>query len=115
MSILKIANLGLSFLLELCALAAFAYWAYEAGGLIEAKIVMAVAAVLLSAAVWGLLAAPRARRRLAGWQLPAFKLLFFGLAAAGLAVRHQVALAVVLAAAFVVNLALAYAWKQESY
>ena len=113
MSILKYANLGLSFLLELCALAAFAYWAFEASGLMEAKIVMAVVAALLSAAVWGLLAAPRAPRRLTGWRLPAFKLLFFGLAAAALAIRSQPVLAVILAAAFVVNLALAIAWKQE--
>ncbi len=100
-------------MLELCAMAAFAFWGYQAGGALAIKIVLLVVAPLLSAMVWGILAAPRAPRRLAGWRLPAFKLLFFALAAAALAVSGQPTLAVILAAVVVVNLALTYAWKQE--
>ncbi len=113
MSLLKIANLGLSFLLELGALAAFAYWGYQANVGTFVKILLALAAALLAAMVWGLLAAPRAPRRLPGWRLLAFKLLFFALAAAALAVAGQPVLAVVLAVLVVLNLALVYAWKQE--
>ena len=113
MSILKIANLGLSFFLELAAIAAFAFWGYQAGGTPLIKIVLLVVAPLLSAMLWGILAAPRAPRRLTGWRLPAFKLLFFALAAAALAVSGLPALALILAVAVLVNLALVYAWKQE--
>jgi len=112
MYILKNANLGLSFMLELCAMGAFAFWGYQAGGALAVKIALLIVAPLLSAIVWGVLAAPRAPRRLAGRWLVAFKLLFFALAAAVLAVSGQPTLALLLAAAVAVNLALAYAWKQ---
>ncbi len=113
MSLLKGANLGLSFLLELCAIVAFAYWGYQASAGSFVKIALALAAVLLSAIVWGLLAAPRAPRRLPGWRLLAFKVLFFGLAAAALAVASgQPALGVALAVLVVINLGLNYAWGQ---
>ncbi len=112
MSILKNANLGLSFLLELCAMAAFAYWGFQARSALLVKILLALAAALVAAMVWGLVAAPRAPRRLKGWELPAFKLLFFALAAAALAATAQPFLAVVLAALVVINLGLGYVWKQ---
>ncbi len=113
MSTLKIANQGLSFLLELCALAAFAYWGFQVSSVLFAKILLALAAALLAAMIWGLLAAPRAPRRLPGWQLLAFKLLFFALAAAALFAAGQLALAGILAVLVAINLALAYAWGQK--
>ncbi len=113
MSFLKIANLGLSFLLELSALAAFAYWGFRASEVLLIKIALALAAPLLAAVVWSLLAAPKAPRRLVGWQLLAFKLLFFGLAVAALVFTHQPVLAWILAIVVVINLALAYYWGQN--
>ncbi len=113
MYLLKNANLGLSFLLELCALAAFAYWGFQASSNLLVKILLALAAALLSSMVWGLLAAPRAPRRLKGWQLLVFKLLFFALAAAALLVTGQPALAVILAVLVVINLGLGYVWGQK--
>ncbi len=110
MSFLKNANLGLSFLLELCAMAAFAYWGYQASSVLLVKVALALAAALLSAMVWGLLAAPRAPRRLPGWQLLAFKLLFFALAAAALFAARQPAQGVILAVLVAINLGLSYAW-----
>ncbi len=113
MALLKNTNLGLSFVLELCALAAFAYWGYQLGATTFVKIVLALAAALLAAFVWGLVAAPRAPRRLKGWKLLAFKLLFFALAAVALAAADQPILAVVLAGLVVINLGLAYSLGQE--
>jgi hypothetical protein len=113
MSFLKNANLGLSFLLELCAMAAFAYWGYQAGAGLFVKIALALAAALLAAVVWGLLAAPRAPRRLPKWPLLVFKLLFFGLAAAALFAAEQSTLAGVLAGLAVINLGLGYTWGQR--
>ncbi len=113
MSLLKNTNLGLSFLLELCAMAAFAYWGFQAGAGTLIKIALALVAALLSARVWGLLASPRAPRRLPGWQLLAFKVLFFGLAAAALFVAGQPALGTALAVLVAINLALGYVWGQK--
>ncbi len=113
MALLKNTNLGLSFLLELFALAAFAYWGFQAGGALLVKILLALVAALLSAVLWGAVAAPRAPRRLKGWQLPAFKLLFFALAAAALAAVAQPVLGVVLAALVVINLGLAHGLGQQ--
>ncbi len=112
MSLLKYANLGLSFVVELCAVAAFAYWGYQASAGTFVKIVLALAAALLSAVVWGLVAAPRAPRRLKGWQLRVFKLLFFALSAVALATAYQPVLAVILAVLAVINLGLGFALGQ---
>ncbi len=113
MSLVKNTNLGLSFLLELCAMAAFAYWGYQASTGTFVRIALALAAALLAAVVWGLLAAPRAPRRLKGWQLLVFKLLFFALSAAALAATGQPILAVILAALVVINIGLRFALGQE--
>ena len=60
MNALKMANLALAFLLELCALAAFAWWGYQTGQGTLAKIALAVGAPLVVAVFWGLFVAPRA-------------------------------------------------------
>ncbi len=99
--------------MELCALAAFAYWGFQLGAALLVKILLALVAALLAAMVWGLLAAPRAPRRLKGWQLLVFKLLFFALSAVALAATHQPVLAVILAGLVVINMGLRFALSQE--
>jgi hypothetical protein len=54
------AYLGLAFLLELCALAALAYWGAHAGESPIIKTALSVGAPLLAAVLWGMFAAPRA-------------------------------------------------------
>lgn len=44
MSVIQSANLGLAFLLELVALAAFGYWGFRAGGSLPAKLLFSVGA-----------------------------------------------------------------------
>ena len=56
-------NLAVKFVLELAALALFAYWGAVVGDGLYA-VVLAVAAPVLMIAVWGSFAAPRAARRL---------------------------------------------------
>ena len=51
------------FLLELCALAALAYWGATTGPLLV-NLLLAIGAPLIAAAVWGTWAAPRSPRRL---------------------------------------------------
>jgi Protein of unknown function (DUF2568) len=105
------ANLGLKFGLELASLAAFGYWgatSVEGPG----AVVLAVAGPAAVATVWGLYAAPRARRRLALPGRAVLELGVFGLACAALAGSGRDTLAAVLGGVVVVNAGLMTALGQ---
>jgi hypothetical protein len=55
-------NLGLAFGVELMALVVFAWWGWQAGGSTVMRLVLAVGLVVIAAVVWGMFAAPTARR-----------------------------------------------------
>ncbi len=57
------ANLALKFLLEVAALAAFAYWGANTGGM-PWSLLLAIATPLAVAVAWGRFAAPKSERRL---------------------------------------------------
>lgn len=113
MTVLKNANLALSFLLELCALAAVGYWGIQTGQTTLAKIVLGIGAPLLVAILWGLFAAPKAPRRLNGLSLLLFKVVVFGLAILALASTGQTTPAIIFAIVVLVNLTLSAIWRQE--
>ncbi len=106
---LKAANLGLKFLLELAAIAAFAYWGASRSPVILA-VILAVAIPAMFVAAWGIWAAPRSPRRLPTQTRVPFELGCFTLAAvaliaagatvAGIAFAVVAALNAVLLAAF---------------
>jgi Protein of unknown function (DUF2568) len=108
----RVANLALRFLLELAALAALAYWGAQTGSG-AAKVVLAMAAPLAAAIVWGLWCAPRSRRRLPPGPRTVLETAVFGLAAAGLAAAGQVALTVAFVVVSAANWALLFAWRQD--
>jgi hypothetical protein len=110
---LKSVNLGLSFLLELCALAALAYWGFQVSSGPIMAVVLGIGAPLLMALVWGRFAAPASRTRLPIPALLVLKLVIFALAAAALAVAGQPVPAAVFAVVVVINLALAQLWDQQ--
>jgi hypothetical protein len=107
-------NLAVKFGLELASLAAFGYWGTSnAGG--PGAVVLAVAAPAAAATVWGVFAAPRAKRRLAMPGRAVLELGVFGLAGGALADCGRPALAVVFGAVVVVNAGLMTAlgqWEQ---
>jgi hypothetical protein len=111
---LKSANLAVKFLLELAAFAALAYWGATIGHGGWA-VVAAIAAPAAAVVIWGLFAAPRAKRRL---PLPArapLELAVFGLAAGGLAAAGAVILAIIFGAVVIVNavlLTVFHQWEQ---
>lgn len=53
-------NLGLRFLLELCGVAALAYWGWRTGEALPLRLVLAIGAPLVLVVVWGLVVAPGA-------------------------------------------------------
>ena len=86
---LKAANLALRFLLELTALAALVYWGLRTGATLLADVLLAVAAPLAFATLWGLFVAPRAPHRLRDpWRL-LFEAILFALTAGALVGADQ--------------------------
>ena len=105
------ANLAVKFGLELASLAALGYWgASNVGG--PAAVVLAVAAPAAAATVWGVFAAPRAKRRLAMPGRAVLELGVFALACGALADSGSPTLAVVLGTVVVVNAGLITALGQ---
>ena len=102
----------LAFVLEICMLAAFMVWGFQAAP-VPWNVVLAVGAPVLVAVVWGLFAAPRALVKVSSAVRLALKAVIFGLAVAALFAAGQPTLAWALGIAFVVNMALAIAWKQD--
>ena len=106
------ANLGLRFILELCALAALGYWGYRTGGTTIAKVGLATGAVVMTAVVWATFVAPNASVSVAGPVHVLLQVAIFGAAAAALFTLHRPTLASVFAGTVLVNAALMAAWGQ---
>ena len=64
MSLAEIANAGLRFVLELCALAALGYWGFKASEAALVEWLLGLGAPLVFALVWGAFVAPKAPYRL---------------------------------------------------
>jgi hypothetical protein len=99
----KMANLALRFLLELCALVALGYWGFKAGGSPITKLALGVGAPLLAAVVWGTFVAPRAAVPAPGLLRLVLELAVFGSAAAALYAAGRPALAWALGVLYVIN------------
>jgi hypothetical protein len=112
MEILKLANLALRFLLELCAFTALGYWGFQTGSSLLWRIVLGLGAPLLAIVLWGMFVAPKAAVQVP----PAVKLLIelgvFAAAVAALAAARQPSLALLLALVYAVNRILIFVWKQ---
>ena len=111
---LKVANLGLRFLLELCLLAALGYWGFRVGDTILAAVALGLGAPTLAAIVWGTFVAPKARVRLSAPRQLACEVAVFALGAAALASTGQVRLALTFAIAAIISRALITAWGREA-
>jgi hypothetical protein len=109
---LKAANLAVSFLVELAALAAFALWGLHIGSSRPAQIALGIGLPLAGALVWGLFAAPRAAISIPGPAIVAVQALVLGLGVVALFASGHPRWAAVLAVVLIVNTALAWAWHQ---
>jgi hypothetical protein len=111
MKALKTGNLALLFLLELCMLAALAFWGFHTGDSLVAKLALGIGAPLLAAIVWGILMAPRAAIRLPTLAHLALFVVIFGAATLALAVAGQPLLAIIFAALSALSKTLTYVWR----
>jgi hypothetical protein len=101
------------FVLELCMLAALAYWGAQAGGSTVGDVVLAIAAPLAAAAVWGRYAAPRSPRRLPRAPRVALESCVFAIAAWALVAAGAPLAAVVFAALVALDTVLLLRWESE--
>jgi hypothetical protein len=110
---LKAANLGLRFVLELCALAALAFWGWHAasGAL---RVVLAVGAAALMIVVWGRYMSPKASHPVEDPVRIALEIVIFGAAVAGLFASGEPVLGAVMVAAVALHLALTFPLRQRS-
>jgi len=111
MKTIKLINLGVHFLLEVCGLIALGYWGFNTGaGLMQ--IVLGVGAPLLAAVIWGTFRVPddpgRAPIAIRGPLRLLLEWGFFALAAAALTAVGQPAPAAGLAIAAIVNYAVMF-------
>jgi hypothetical protein len=109
---LAFANAAMRFALELCALAALAYWGFtrEHGGL---RFLVGIGAPVLVIVVWGTFVSPNAPLRTQGLLRLTLVVVVFGWAVAALASAGQTLLAVLLGIAAAVNTALLHVLKQD--
>lgn len=109
---MKIANLALTFVLELAMLVALAVWGFTVGCGIAVHVLLGIGVPVAYAAAWGVCAAPKSQRQLHGPLRAVFEVAWFGSALVLLAVAGHVIWAAVLAVLCLVNQSLAYVWKQ---
>jgi Protein of unknown function (DUF2568) len=106
------ANLGLRFILELCALGALGCWGYRTGGTRLAKFARAAGAVIATAVVWAAFVAPNASVPAPGPVRVLLQVLIFTAAATALFSLRRPMVASVFGASVIVYAALMAAWGQ---
>ena len=112
MQILKMGNLALRFVLELCMLASLGAWGWSVGGTLVVKIMLAVVIVVVVATIWGVFLSPRRNVQLPAAVRLAMELVLFALAVVALAALAQPVLAAALGVAYLINKGLIMLWKQ---
>jgi hypothetical protein len=104
-----VGALALKFVLELCALAALAFWGATTGPVLV-RVALGIGAPLIAALAWGRWAAPRSPRRLAGARRLALELTVFTAAAAALGAAGAPALGALLLVLALVDAWLLHRW-----
>jgi len=103
-------NLTVRFLLELCALAALAWWGFTTGPNALAKVGLGIGAPLLAAVLWGAFVAPNARVTVPWTVRLAVELAVFAAAVAALFAIDRPGLALALGGAYAVNHVMVDVW-----
>ena len=112
MEALKGLNLGIRFLLELCMLAAVAFWGFKTQNNWLLKILFGIGLPLLIAVLWGTFLAPKATHRLSGAPFFALELALFSTGAFSLFATGASTLGWIYTITLIVNTILLVVWKQ---
>jgi hypothetical protein len=112
MEVIKMLNLSVRFLLELCILVIIGYWGFHIQGSGLIKIMLGIGSVLTFAVVWGMFLAPKSSMRLQGpWAL-SLEVLIFGLTTWALYSTGKRSLAIVFGMIYLLNKILMLIWRQ---
>lgn len=114
MDLLKSANLGLAFFLELGVLVALGYWGFQTGQGTLGQIALGIGLPVIAIGVWAVLGAPKSTRRLRGPWLLLLRIVFFGGGAVALYAAGQQIIGIAFAVVAAINLILMYAWGQDT-
>lgn len=109
-----VANLALSFVLELIGVGAFAYWGWQTGGAGLGRLALVIGAPVALIGVWALVVAPNASNSLAQPQRDIIGAVLLLLAAVLLAAAGQPAAAVAFAAVVLLNWVLLIVLGQDA-
>lgn len=112
MDALKMLNLAIRFLLELCMLAAVGYWGFKTHSTWLLKILFGIGLPVLIAVLWGLFLAPKATRPLSGVSFFALEVVLFASGAVALFASGKPGLGWVYTITLIVNKILLTVWKQ---
>lgn len=112
MDAVKLLNLALRFLLELCMLAAVGYWGFKTQSTWALKILFGIGLPILIAILWGTFLAPKATHPLHGASFLTLELVLFSLGAIALFSAGNPTLGWIYTIALIVNKALILIWKQ---
>ena len=112
MELLKLINIGLRFLLELCILAIFGFWGFKTGTGTFVKILFGIGSPILFAVVWGTFLAPKSSMRLDEPWLFMLELAIFGLAGWALHSTGRVNLTITFGVIYILNKILMVIWRQ---
>ena len=106
------ANLALSFFLELCMVLAYGYWGFKAGNGLVMQLLLGIGIPLAVIVIWGIFLAPASKQRLQGvphWML---EIILFVTAIVALFVAGQPNWAMIFAVLYSINVVLRLAWRQ---
>jgi hypothetical protein len=114
MEFLKYANLGLRFLVELCALAAMAYWGFHTGKGYAVKGILGIGLPLIAAILWGMFVSPKASMPTTGSIRLMLEIIILGSGGIALYAAGNHKLALIYGIVVMVNLAFIYIWNQHA-
>lgn len=112
MELLKLLNIGIRFLLELCILIILGYWGYKTGNSTFMKFVLGLGAPILFAVVWGTFLAPKSAMRLHEPWLFLLEVVVFALTCWALYSTGKVDLTVTFGVVYILNKILMLIWRQ---
>ncbi|HXS35567.1 MAG TPA: YrdB family protein [Flavipsychrobacter sp.] len=112
LTMFKYLNLAIAFLLELCMLAAYSYWAFHIKGSILPRTLLAVGLPVAVVVIWGLFLAPKANIKLPVPLYVSLKTILFGMSIVLLYLSGRPTLAIIFAIVLIVNSTILYFMKQ---